>query len=267
MGLAIELVGTALDDERGKLVYQVHDETDAAVARAVANAYAPAVWNGLLKRDVQVEELGGDMWSVEVPYGKLERPEQGSINWSFNISGEQIQITHAKKHVATFPAGAANHGGAIGVRQDGNGQTVEGCKVYVPVFSWEETHYYAYNIVATHTFLTKLKSLVATVNQDPWRIWGKGESLLLGASGSKQGEKDVGITYKFAQATTVTGKKLGDVPTGIEYDKEGHHYLWIEYEQDDDSDNLIAVPKAVHVERVYDYGDWANDLPIPDPWS
>jgi len=51
-------------------------------------------------------------------------------------------------------------------------------------------------------------------------------------------------------------------------DKEGNDYLWIEYEPSEDAtaNALTNRPKAVHVERVYDYTDFSA-LGLPDPWS
>jgi len=142
--------------------------------------------------------------------------------------------------------------------------TVDGCDVHVPIFSWEETHYVKLQNI-TPAYIETLEELVATTNEDPFRIWGKGELLLLGVNGSSRGEKDVGITHRFACSRTKTNLTVGDV-TGI--DKEGHHYLWVEYEPVDDtvSKALTNRPKAVHVERVYEYGDFAQ-LGLVDPWS
>lgn len=120
--------------------------------------------------------------------------------------------------------------------------------------------------MATHAWVQTHEALVCTVNQAPFRIWQQGELLLLGVAAQKQAETLVPVTYTFASSRTKTDMTIGDV-TGV--DKEGHHYLWIEYwsEEDATAKDLVHRPKAVHVERVYDYADWATYLPLPDPWN
>jgi len=268
MSVVIELVGQELEDQQGLLVFQVHDVADAVTARALANGMAPIYWNSLIKQDVRVRELGGGVWEGEVPYSTLERPEAGSISWSFEIGTQTLHITQAKQHIQSYAASgtAPNHKGAIGVRNDGNGQSIEGCDIFVPFMKWSETHYFPATIVATHAWIQTHEALVGTTNNAPFRLWGKGELLLLGAVGGKQAEKDVPVTYTFASSRTKTGMTIGDIP-GV--DKEGHHYLWMEYwsEEDPPSKDLAYRPKAVHVERVYDYADWDSYLPLPDPWN
>jgi hypothetical protein len=268
MSVVIELVGQELEDKQGLLVYQVHDVADAITARALVNGLAPAISGGLIKQDVRIHERGNGIWEGEVPYGTLERPEAGSVSWSFEIGTQTLHITQAKEHVASYAASgtAPDHKGAIGVRDDGNGQSAEGCDVFVPFFKWSETHYFLAAIVATHSWIQTHESLVGTVNQDPFRVWQKGELLLLGVTGNKQADLDVPVTYTFASSRTRTGMTIGDI-TGVA--KEGHHWLWIEYwsEEDSPSKDLAYRPKAVHVERVYDYGDWQTNLPLPDPWN
>jgi hypothetical protein len=268
MSVVIELVGQQLEDQQGLLVYQVHDVADAVTARALVNGLAPAIWSSLIKQDVRIRERGGGVWEGDVPYGTLERPEAGSVSWSFEIGTHTLHITQALEHVHSYVASgvAPDHKGAIGVRHDGNGQSVEGVDIYVPVFTWEETHYFDAAVVATHSWIQTHESLVATINQAPFRVWGKGELLLLGVSGAKRADQAVPVTYRFASSKTKTNMTVGDI-TGIS--KEGHHYLWIEYEPvaQTSSKTLTSRPRAVHVERVYDYADWAANLPLPDPWS
>jgi len=99
-----------------------------------------------------------------------------------------------------------------------------------------------------------------------WRIWAKGELLFLGAAGAKRGEEAVGMTYRFASSKSKAGMTIGDIG-GV--DKEGHHYLWVQYEKQEDAgaNKLVPRPLAVHVERVYDYADFAALGLTNDPWN
>jgi hypothetical protein len=268
MAEIIETSEQEQNDKSGRRRFVVLDVADALTARAMVNALAPVNWDHLQKTDVQVRELGAGQWEGEAQYGQKERGELGDIAWNFNISTTNAQITHALEHVATYPATAEDHAGAINVESDGNSLTVKGASVAVPKFTWDETHYYAAAVVATHAFITNLENLVATCNQAAWRIWGAQELLLLGVQSAGSKEMDdtlvVGVKYRFASSRTRTGQAFGDV-TGVTL--TGHNILWMEYEEDPDSGHLTSQVVAVHTERVYRLEDWAADLPLPDPWS
>jgi hypothetical protein len=224
MAVVIELVGQELEDQQGFLLYQVHDVSDAITARALINALAPNYSDSLVKQDVRVRERGGGVWEGEVPYSTLERPEAGSIGWSFEIGTQKLRITQAKEHVQSYVASgtAPDHQGAIGVRNDGTGQSIEGCDIHLPFFKWSETHYFPAALVATHSWIQTHEALVATANEDPFRIWAKGELLLLGVTASKQAERDVPITYTFASSRTKTGMEIGVTVHGSQ-----KHFEWI----------------------------------------
>jgi hypothetical protein len=270
MAYTIELVGESFTSGRnaqGRRRYQVHGTTDRATAYALAAAGSPTTQGGLIRQNVHIEQEGNDIWKADVQYGIAEQGEAGDVSWSFDIGSEGFHITNGLEHVASFVASgtAPDHKGAIGVRQDGSGTTVEGVDIKLPVFTWEETYYAPYSTVASYGFIQTLEATVARINDAAWRIWAKGELLLLGVSGAKRGEEPVGLTYRFAVSRTKTSMTIGDI-TGV--DKEGHNYLWIEYEQKDDAaaDKLTSRPLAVHVERVYDYADFTA-LGLPDPWA
>jgi len=267
--MIIEDASQHLEDKQGVRKYAVLDVAEAHVARAGVNAMAPLVWNNLIKQTVSVDEQGGDVWEGIVRYGTLERGEQGDIAWSFNIATKTVKITHGLEHIKTYPTSGDPdpHKGAIGVRDDGNGRTIDGCQVNVGYMTWDEEHWYPAATVATHAFITKLETLIASVNENAWRIWQKGELLIVGiqSTGSKNSGQDVGIRFRFATARNKTGQEFGDV-TGV--DCEGHQHLWIEYEEEEIAAGITAHrPVRVHVERVYDYCDWDSELPLPDPWS
>jgi len=269
---AFELVGQETSEgqqPRGRQLWRITDVADATTARAVAWSAAPILCDGLLKQDAQIVELGGDQWDVDVTYGAIGSPDPANISWAFDIGTQQLHITQALEHVQSYAASGTppDHKGAIGVVHDGTGQRVEGCDVLIPVFTWEETHNLPAATIVTHTWVQAMEGLVAHINLNPFRVWAKGELLLLGISGqhAQLVDKHVPVTFKFASSRTKTGMTIGDIP-GV--DKEGHAFLWIEYEAADDTaaDALTNRPKAVHIERVYEYADFAG-LGIGDPWS
>ena len=273
MAYAVELVGQETsegENATGRQRWSVSGTESATIARALAWASAPVVFDGLLKQRAQLRELGGGEWEAEVFFGLTgQSGDANDISWSFEISKQSLHITHSVAHVESYVASgtAPDHKGAIGVRSDGNGQSVDGCDVSVPVFTWQEVHNVPAALVASYAWLQIMEGLVATINNAAFRIWGEGELLLLGVAGqhAKLAEKNVPITFRFASSKTKTGMTIGDI-TGVT--KQGHDYLWVEYEQAEDATAiaLTSRPKAVHVERVYDYGNFSQ-LGIGDPWS
>jgi len=268
-----ELVGQETSEgqsPRGRQIWRITDVDDATTARAIAWAAAPVVFDGLLKQDAHIREIGGGQWDVEVTYGVLGSPEPDNISWSFDIGTSSLHITQALEHVNTYDMYGglfAGHKGAIGVNRSGNSLNVEGCDIVIPVFTWEETHNLPAGTVASYAWIQTMEGLVGHINDAPFRIWAKGELLLLGVSGSHASlvEKCSPITFKFASSRTKTDLTIGDI-TGIT--KEGHHWLWIEYQEYEDEAAGLQTkrPWAVHVERVYEYADF-GDLGIGDPWS
>lgn len=82
-----------------------------------------------------------------------------------------------------------------------------------------------------------------------------GECLFLGAAGSKRGDEDWEITFRFAGSPNVTGLSVGPI-TGIS--KKGWEYLWVRYAdvEDDNAKALVKRPVAAYVEQVYDAGNF-----------
>lgn len=270
MAYSVELVGQKIKKGKspsGSSRWEVYGTDSKELAYSLIHAASPAIWSGLVKQNIDVDEVGNGEWKGLVQYGVMEMGEEGDTTWSFEVGTESFHITHGLDHVNSYvEAGTApDHKGAIGVRKDGSGVTIEGCDILIPTFHWDETYYAAYETVASHSFITLLENTVGKINSATWRIWAKGELLLLGVSGSKRGEEPVALTYSFASSRTKTDLTIGDI-TGVT--KEGNDYLWIEYEKKEDNtaNALTARPIAVHVERVYDYANFA-DLGLPDPWS
>lgn len=261
------LVGEDLSIQDGSLKIRVEDVYDAVTARALAWAFCPVISAGLLKQDITVTNIGYGIYDATVDYGTLPPRDDPSAapTWSFDISTQSIHITHAKEHIETYPAGSdRDHKGAIGVRNDGQGGlTIEGTDVNIPVFTWEETHQLPYSLVSSYGWITTMRAMVAKINNAAFRIWAKGELLLLGVSGQSQGELACPVTFRFADSKTESSMTIGDI-TGV--DKEGWHHLWVEYKKKSNSTALTNEPAAVHVERVYDYADFSL-LGMPDPWN
>ena len=128
--------------------------------------------------------------------------------------------------------------------------------ITVPVYNFTETHYVATGLV-TGAYKAALFALTGKVNNATFRGFAPGEVLFQGASGSKRGPDDWEITYRFAASPNVSGLVVGSM-TGIS--KRGWEYLWVRYEDAEDTaaKALVKQPLAVYVEQVYPYGNFAG---------
>jgi hypothetical protein len=260
MAYSVELVGRRLtkgQSPQGLLKYQVWagdaETIDQSTAYGLVHAASPSVFEGLVKQNINVEEISDEIYSGDVQYGVLPKGEAGDDpGWSFEIGGATQHLTHSLETVASYaPDGktAPDHKGAIGVRRTGNGGlSVDGVDIDVDTFTWEETHYFPLAAI-TPAYIQTLKTVRGGVNDDPWRIWQKGEVRLDAVTGRKRGEEDVALTFRFSESDSVTGLTIGDI-TGIA--KEGWQYLWVFYQESDDTSAgaLAMPPQAVYVERV-----------------
>jgi hypothetical protein len=139
---------------------------------------------------------------------------------------------------------------AIGV----NGDSVEGCDVTVPQFTFQETHYFSPDQI-TDNYILLLHQLTGSVNIDPWRVFAAGEVLFLGASGSQRGVDDWEITYKFAASPNQEPFMVGEV--FVSQGKRGFDYLWVRYKDSVSVNSIVKTPRFAYVEQVYPETDFA----------
>ena len=238
-----------------EIAYHVHDVDDADAAMTAALAAVPTTSGGLQRRSLELEERVAERtWRVLARFSERDiPPETGESTYSFDTTGGTQRITQSLQTINRYgPAASADLGGAIGF----DGEKVQGADITVPVFSFQETHYLA-NSTVDNTFKGKVFSLTGKVNNGSFKGMAAGECLFLGASGTKRGEEDWEITFRFAGSPNKTGLTVGDI-TGI--DKKGWEYLWVQYGDAVDAtvNRLIQKPVAVYVEKVYDTGDFSE---------
>jgi len=240
-----------------ELRYVIRGTNDDIEARNALLSNSPAMYDpwgsGLLflPRDtVTVQPVGDLLWEGIVRYGPVPQTEESVF--SFDTGGGTQHITHSLATVARYAAPgktAPDFKGAIGVTAD----SVEGVDITVPVYQFAETHYLP-DSVATPEYKATLFWLTGKVNNSAFKGFAAGECLFLGAAGSKRGCGDWEITYRFAASPNVTDLVVGDI-TGIS--KKGWEYLWVRYEDVEDTvaKALVKRPVAVYIEQVYPYGD------------
>ena len=244
-----------------EVLYVIEGAADYPEALTALKAAAPATavvdGKNLMRQTCEAVPIGDGSvwWSGSAQYGRMSsaKKEVGQSSFSFDTGGGTMHVTQAKAHIASYASGTSpDYEGAIGVTHD----SVEGCDITVPVYNFSETHYFAAGYV-TGSYKATLFALTGRTNNAAFKGFAEGEVLFLGASGSQRGDDSWEITFRFAASPNVTGLTIGSI-TGIA--KKGWEYLWVQYEDAEDSGAKCVVkrPASVHVERVYNSGSLAG---------
>ena len=131
----------------------------------------------------------------------------------------------------------------IGVTGKGD---VEGAEMIIPALKITYGFRHPQGVV-DESFARTLARNTGKVNSDSWRGFDAGELLFIGASGSDGSEADAEVSYQFAASENAT-LTIGEIADVV---KKGHEALWIEYEDDEEDDEAVQIPKRIHIERVY----------------
>lgn len=224
---------------------------DENYVKTYAVAATPMIFKGLFRQDIQAKSLGGGMFHVDVTYGQIQQPQQGSYRISYDTTGATAHVTQAKEHLNDYPsASAPNHGGALNVED----HRAEGVDIVIPAFRWTEEHTLPISI-AGWTYSQTLAALTGMVNNATFRNFAAGEVLFTGAQASYSSDAEnameVQIAYNFEHQPSLSNVTFGTV-TGVY--KTGHQYLWFEHEVQEDTTAYRAKSPliAVHRERLYD---------------
>jgi hypothetical protein len=255
-----EKFGRVLSDQSAELTFIVRGTDSDIAARGELMSSSPSTHNGLKRDDIEVEEIAPEMWLCVVRYASSSQtsPEAGQSSFSFETRGGSQHITQSLQTVARYAspdiAAAPDFRGAIGVTTDG----IDGVDITVPIYTFTETHYLPPEEVTT-AYKGTLFHLTGCVNNGSFKGLAAGECLFLGASGSRRGtdpEDLWEISFAFAGSPNVSGMTIGGI-TGVA--KKGWEYLWIRYQEAEDTaaKMLIRKPIAAYVERVYRDGNFA----------
>ena len=246
--------GAVGKDASCDLRYIVEGTEDDAAVRALIEATAPLTYVDLDAMSYHYAPLGGGVWEAIVRYAHVTPESSGDSTWSFDTGGGTAHITQSYATIGSYAAPgwtAPNHGGAIGVTPD----SVEGCDITLPQFSFSETHNLPDSVV-TPDYKIDLFALTGCVNSTAFKGFAPGEVLFLGASGSKRGYSETWeVTFRFAASPNMTGITVGTI-TGIA--KNGWDYLWVRYADQENANAIIKRPVAAYVERVYRYASFAD---------
>lgn len=210
----------------------------------------------LSRLGVTLHQEGNELWEAIVRYGFTQTPpfpQTGESSFQFETGGGSERRTHSLETVNSYPSGAPDFKGAIGVTPNG----VEGVDVVVPQYTFSEVHFIDDASVTTG-YKSTIANLTGKVNNATFKGFAAGEVLFLGASGAKRASgDDWEITFRFAAQGNQTGLEVGDI-TGIA--KKGWEYLWTRFEDTEDTTNkaLVKTPQAVYIEQVYPEGDFSG---------
>jgi len=240
----------------------VNSSNDITV-RDFVEANVPTSVAGLPRLTVELEadwvdtDTDTGTWRVIVTFGLLTPTGVGVSVFSFDTTGG---TQHATNSLATISRTSANsspapdHGGAIGVSEDG----VDGVDIQVPVYKFAETHYFA-DATVDAAYKATLFGLTGRVNNALFKGFAAGECLFLGVVGSKRGDDEWELNFGFAASPNRTNINIGSIVVPA---KLGWEYLWIQYKDalGGDSNNKVRVriPRAAYVEKVYETGTMAD---------
>lgn len=242
-----------------ELHFEILGTDDDMVARATAGDNLPETYQLdpedpaflLPLESYSIDYQGGGVW-----FGVARYQFKGDGKLTFEIGGGTQKITQSIRTVRTYQASGfdvpydpPNFRGAIGA----NGETVEGCEIYVSSMVINRTYRFDPGHVTTAQ-INKWADLAGTVNEYVWQGREGGEVLFIGCQGQIQdggGE----VTFKFGVRKNRDDITVGDM-TGVE--KEGWEYMWVRYAQVEDEGVAIRVPVNVYIEQVYELSDFTE---------
>lgn len=238
--------------------YIVSGSQDEKEVVEYARQNVPAVlseeYGGLPRQTISIaERLTETDWKVEVVYadsgnfGDYEN-DANEPNYNFEISAGSKRMVYALEHIKSYPSGTDAPQAGIN-----NG---EGVEIVIPVGRFSETHFMSQDKVSA-SYQRKITELVGKINGSAFKGYSKGQVLFMGCSGSRTGKEKWQITFNFAVATAQSGITIGNI-SGIR--KAPWDILWCEYEEDknEDGSEVVKKVKAVHCERVYEYGNFGG---------
>jgi hypothetical protein len=242
---------------------------DRPTARIYAAGATPVIAGGLWRQNIEVTNVGHDIWDVDVTYGPYGKKEQqsGDFKWGFDSTGGTKHITQGIRHVDGFFCDASMDGfdsnpydGSINVNENNE---VEGVDVIDKAFKWTENRQLELADFAW-SYAQIIDQLTGTVNDAPFRGFEEGSVLFEGAQGqfSAKDPTVFDVTYHFNRSRPITdggpGSTIGDSVHGIKnIEKKGWEYLWVHYITVNGTKELGKKAWTAYVEQVYDSGDFS----------
>lgn len=238
-----------LSSHRRVYIASGYSDEAAAIAAVHASGDCPSTIDDLdrVNDETQADEFYYQEWNVTVSW-KLFEPSSG-LNYSFQIGGTQIFREYAIS-TTSYGTDEPDFGNAI----NWDGERVNG--VSLPQQSGFEFVIPARKPIADvdNAYVTAVADLYLTVNDATFATFPAGEVLFLGVSGSRIGEDDWQLYYRFARSKNLSSITVDGIAVTS---KEGWEYLWLYYKPSDDANGWQAVePAGVYVSQVFEDGDF-----------
>ncbi len=244
--------------------YLAQGYTTEALAIAAVNSFAPSALGdlALVEDETSVDELHYDntdsSWIATCNW-KLFEPSSG-LNYSFQIGGTQIFTYFPIAQTGYYYNAGTQSYNASFVGINYNGDEVGG--VSLPEKSGFEFVIPARKPIADvdNTYVKAVADLYLTVNDATFAGFAAGEVLFLGVSGSRVGESDWQLYYRFARSENLTNINVPRNGTDMTIpSKEGWEYLWIYYGKENDAQNWLQPnPQYAYVAQVFEDGDFTG---------
>lgn len=234
--------------------YSCLEYTTEALAITAVHATAPSSIGDLerVDDDTRVVEIAEEKWQATVTW-RLVEPSSG-LNYSFTIGGNSF--------FREFPISQTGYWSGVSWSADDVGINYDGEKVngvtLPPRPGFEFTIERRKTVADVDTaYVTAVSDLLFTVNDASFEGFAAGEVIFLGLTGSRVGESEWTLYYKFGRSKNETGLSV-DTITGI--NKEGWEYLWVLYLPEEDATRkyLATKPYAAYVAQVFEDGDFTD---------
>lgn len=218
-------------------------------------------------RGYRVKEVSPSIWEFNAKYDRKESEEERQSEsgggeepaFAFDTQGGEEHITQALEEVVIYSTTGVvltpTMNGAIGVTSDG----VEGADREKRGYNFSYTRYIPLALF-TPAYRRRLRALSQKVNNAVWTApsgdeFAKGEVRFRFAQGSQKGRNNAEVTFNFHAAEPVVNQTVGNIPNIY---AEGQHLIWFRYRADDDDNTGIYTATHAYVDRVYEYGDFAD---------
>lgn len=249
-----------------ELVWRVWGSTSADSCRDYLSTegIVPDIYDGLIFKSLSWQHDGGGVWEFRASYVHPDKSDQqsdldtGDYEISFDTGGGTVTRTVSLATTSYAKSGetAPDFKGAIGVVRDKSETKVEGVEVGVPSLKFSIRKRQPRTTI-TLDYVHTLKALTFTKNNAEFLGFAAGELLFIGASGRQGTDSDPEVTYNFIASDNVSALTVGEI-TGVV--KAGHDYLWVYFEDVEDSsaDMTVKQPKAAYVEQVFYEGNFGE---------
>ena len=219
-----------------------HPALEGYFRSAVANA-APAEWDGMVPKSLDVQQRGGGIAFAKVEYGLVDN----TTEFDFDTTGGQTTIRQSfgTRKYGTGPSFA----GLINCQ---NGK-VDGVDITIPTMTFSITRSF---VTITNAYRNLLHRMTGKVNNGAFFGTAAGETLFMGAQGRKAGRELWRVRFAFACSENVANLPIAGGAITVTR-KDGWEYLWTYFEEEEESGRLIPRPKAAYVEQVYGLADFA----------